>query len=96
MPRYIVREGERIQHDNKEYTGGDVFACTEAQAKLLRVDPADGTASEKKKLSAAEAIAAIGECKTADEVKEFFKNEERPSVIDAARAKIKAIKDAEK
>jgi hypothetical protein len=49
-----------------------------------------------KKLSAEDAIAAIGKCTTIDQVKEYFKGEDRVSVKDAAKAKIAAIKDAEK
>lgn len=61
----------------------------------------DGDKTQKPtKKPAAELIAAIGECKTIDEVKEFFKGEDRPTVKDAAKAKIKelakALKDAGK
>lgn len=45
MPKYKVREGEHIIHDNKEHNGGDTVVCTEEQAKMLRVDPVE----EKKK-----------------------------------------------
>lgn len=60
--------------------------------------PADKgkTPEPQKKLPAAEAIEAIGKCKTIEEVKPFFKNEDRPTVINAARAQIKVLKDAEK
>lgn len=56
----------------------------------------DGSGANTQKLSAVDAIAKINECKTIEEVKVFFKGEERPTVIDAARAKIKSLKDAEK
>ena len=49
-----------------------------------------------KKLSAEDAIAAIGECKTVEEVKAFFKDEERVTVKDAAKAKIKELVAAQK
>lgn len=47
-------------------------------------------------LTAAELIAKIGECKTIEEVKPFFKGEKRTTVIQAAKAKIAALKDAAK
>ena len=90
MPKYKVRDGEHIMHDGKEYKAGDVLTCTEEQAKVLRID----AVSEKKKLSAEEAIVAINACETIDQVKAFFKDEERPTVIQAAKAKIAAVKDA--
>jgi len=53
-----------------------------------------------KKLSAEEAIAAIGKCETIEQVKAFFAGEDRVTVKDAAKAKIKelaaALKAAEK
>jgi hypothetical protein len=45
MPKYKVREGENIIHDNEQYGPGDTITCTEKQAALLRVDPVE----EKKK-----------------------------------------------
>ncbi|KAF0145107.1 MAG: hypothetical protein FD156_1218 [Nitrospirae bacterium] len=55
-----------------------------------------GAGASTQKLSAEEAIAKINECKTIEEVKVFFKGEERVTVVEAARAKIKMLKDAEK
>ncbi len=48
MPKYKVRDGEHIMHDNKEYNGGDAITLTEEQAKALRVDPADEAGSRGK------------------------------------------------
>lgn len=59
MPKYIVREGEFIQHDGKDHKPGDVLSCTEDQAKALRVDPAG------EKTAATEDTTATG-----DDVKE--------------------------
>lgn len=51
---------------------------------------------KEKKPTAEELIAKIGECKTIDEVKVFFKGESRVTVTNAAKAKIAALKDAAK
>ncbi len=80
---------------------GDILTKTDPQAAVWIIEPRGLVKDPEKdkkpgKLSAEEAIAAIGKCGTIDEVKEFFTNEKRQTVIDAARAKIKAIKDAEK
>jgi hypothetical protein len=48
------------------------------------------------KKTADEMIAAIGECKTIDEVKPFFKDEERVSVIAAAKGRIAELKKSQK
>ncbi len=98
MPTYTVSDGHK-KVGGKKYAPGDTIECSAEVAARLRLVPVeDKPPVEKKpgKLSATDAIAAIGACKTIDEVKEFFKDEERPTVIDAARARIKAIKDAEK
>ncbi len=49
MPKYIVREGEHIIHDNKEFNGGDTITLAEEQAKALRVDPVEEKQKEKGK-----------------------------------------------
>ncbi len=98
MPTYTVADGHK-KINGKKYAPGDPIECSAEIAARLRLVPVeDKPPIDKKptKLLAADAIAAIGACKTIDEVKEFFKDEERPTVIDAARAKIKAIKDGEK
>lgn len=105
MPKYKVIDGHK-DIDNKEYAPGAIVETTAEIAARLRLEPVKektsppppGGEGDKtpKKLPADEAIAAIGKCATIDEVKEFFKGEERPTVVAAARAKIKAIKDAEK
>ena len=59
-------------------------------------DTGSGSGANTQKLSAADAIAKINECKTIEEVKVFFKGEERVTVVEAARAKIKMLKDVEK
>jgi len=66
----------------------------EPGADKVPMDPDKDKKPEK--ILAADAIAQIGACTTIDQLKEFFKDEKRQTVIDAARAKIKAIKDAEK
>jgi hypothetical protein len=104
MPKYTVADGHK-KHDGKKYAPGDVIECSEAVAERLRlvpvedkppVDPDDKKQEPPKKLSAEEAIAAIGECTTIDQVKEFFKGEDRVTVKNAAKAKLAAIKDAAK
>jgi len=49
MPKYIVREGEQIIHDGKEFNAGDVLTCTEEQAAKLRVDPVTKDEKDAKK-----------------------------------------------
>lgn len=101
MPKYTVADGHK-KHNGKKYAPGDPIECSAAIAERLRLvpvedkPPVDDKDKKPKPLSADEAIAAIGKCETIDQVKEFFKEEKRTTVIDAARAKIKAIKDAEK
>jgi hypothetical protein len=105
MPKYTVVDGHK-KHDGKIYAPGEQIDCPAAVAERLRLAPVDDKPKaappkeSPKKLSAEEAIAAIGECKTIEEVKAFFKDEDRVTVKDAAKAKIKelakAAKDAEK
>lgn len=70
---------------------------TAEQLKLLKAEPnlIVETIGEtgKKPPTAEDLIAKIGECKTIDEVKPFFKDETRVTVINAAKAKIAALKD---
>ncbi len=88
-----IQPGEEFEPDSKKEAEHLLKAgAAEMLEELKKTDPP----APPKKLSAEEAIAAIGKCGTIDQVKEFFKDEKRPTVIDAARAQIKAIKDAEK
>ncbi len=99
---HTIDRGKDLIAPGQEFTPssaaeGEMLTKTDPQAAVWIVEPKEPEKDKKPtKLLAADAIAAIGACKTIDQVKEFFKDEERPTVIDAARAKIKAIKDAEK
>ncbi len=98
MPKYKVREGENIVHDNVQYGPGDMLICTEAQAKMLRVDPVDTKQSPppvEKSLdgnidTASAKIIAMTDAK---EIRAYIKGDDRKGVIDAAAARIEAIKE---
>jgi hypothetical protein len=109
MPKYTVADGHK-KLNGKKYAPGDTIECTEEVAARLRLVPVEDKppvedagsggqgsgSSETKKRPAAELIAAIGECTTVDQVKAFFAGEERPTVKDAAKAKIKELNAAAK
>ena len=98
MPMYTVADGHK-KLNGKKYAPGDTIECSAALAERLRLVPVEDKPPVEPppgKLSAADAIAAIGACTTVDQVKAFFKNEERPTVKDAAKAKIKTLLDEAK
>ncbi len=101
MPKYTVADGHK-KHDGKKYAPGDQLETTPEVAARLRLVPVEDAPPKEppKRFSVDEQVAAISKCETVEEVKEFFKGEERVTVKDAAKAKIKeltaAMKAAEK
>ena len=97
MPIYTVADGHK-KHNGKKYAPGDMIECSVEVAARLRLVPVEDKppVDTPKKLSAEEAISEIGKCETIEQVKEFFKGEDRSTVKDAAKAKIAAIKAASK
>ncbi|MCK9420219.1 MAG: hypothetical protein M0R70_12655 [Nitrospirae bacterium] len=97
MPKYTVVDGHK-KYNGKTYAPGDQIETTPDIAAQLRLVPVEDAppADLPKKISADEAIAAIGKCATVEEVKAFFTNEDRVTVKDAAKAKIKELNAAAK
>jgi hypothetical protein len=96
MPKYKVREGEFIVHDNRAYSAGDTLTCSEEQAKMLRVDPLETTtalpALKSGDVSVAEAAAAIAAMTDAKDIRKYIKGDDRKGVNDAADARLEALK----
>jgi hypothetical protein len=101
MPTFIVGK-KSLLHGGTILHEGDEIELTEELAERHGLEPKTKktTPPPEKKLSAEEAIAAIAKCETLDQVKAFFAGEDRVTVKDAAKAKIKelaaALKAAEK
>jgi hypothetical protein len=92
MPKYKVREGENIVHDNEQYGPGDVLTCTEKQAALLRVDPVEDDSGP----TAKELVEQIKTMTDIEELGKLFQGETRTTVKDSLKARIKELKATEK